>query len=226
VGYGLSTGKASESGCYATATAAYDYLTRTRRVPARKLIVVGGSLGGAVAIDLAARKPVAALAAFNTFTSMTAMASRMMPWAPSWLLLRHRFESARKIRRVQTPIFLAAGEADTFIPPSMSASLAAAAGGPVTQMQVREAAHGSLPTNGTPEFDAAFQAFLERVRRSPRFPSGKENETPGLKIHPENSISFSKGEAGMRFPRQPPAQENCASAAKRGENLAQRCLIG
>jgi len=165
VGYGQSTGSAGETGCYATATAAYHYLTRTRRVPPHRLLVVGGSLGGAVAIDLAARKPVAALAAFNTFTSMTAMANRMMPWAPSWLLLRHRFESERKIRQVKTPVFLAAGEADTFIPPTMTGRLAAVTSGSVSQMRVPGIGHGDLPTNGTPEFDAAFQEFIERVRR-------------------------------------------------------------
>ena len=165
-GYGMSTGAVGEAGCYAAADAAYEYLTRTRHVPTRQLIVVGGSLGGAVAIDLAARKPVAALATFSTFTSMCDMAGVLTPWAPAQLLLRHRFESAQKIRRVKAPIFVATGDADGFVPPQMSARLAAAAGRPVTRLLVHGAEHGSLPTNGTPEFDTVLQAFVERVRRS------------------------------------------------------------
>lgn len=166
-GYGLSTGAAGEAGCYSAADAAYDYLTQTRHVPAEQLIVTGGSLGGAVAIDLAARKPVAALAAFNTFTSMSDMAGVLFPWMPSGFLLRHRFESAQKIHQVHVPVFLASGDADTFIPPTMSARLAAAAGGPVTRLLVRGAEHGSLPMNGTPEFHAALKAFVARVKPLP-----------------------------------------------------------
>lgn len=172
-GYGLSEGEPGEVGCYRAADAAYEYLTRQRHLPAQQLIVAGGSLGGAVAIDLAARKPVAALAAFNTFTSMPDMASQLFPWAPSQPLLRHRFESERKIHEVHAPIFLAAGEADSFIPPAMTGRLAAGAGGPVTQILVRGAGHNSLPTDGTPEFRQALQKFVRQVAVS----MGREAES-------------------------------------------------
>src|SRR5262249_14084824 len=55
-GYGRSTGRPSERGCYATADVAYDWLLQTMRVPPERILLYGGSLGGAVAIDLAVRR--------------------------------------------------------------------------------------------------------------------------------------------------------------------------
>ena len=83
VGYGMSGGQPGESGCLATADAAYDHLQSRRDVDPRAIVAVGWSLGGAVAIDLASRRPVAGLAAFSTFTSMVEMARRNFPFLPN-----------------------------------------------------------------------------------------------------------------------------------------------
>jgi len=80
VGYGMSGGQPSETGCRATADAAYDHLHSRRDVDPRAIVAVGWSLGGAVAIDLASRRPVAGLAAFSTFTSLVEMARRNFPF--------------------------------------------------------------------------------------------------------------------------------------------------
>jgi pimeloyl-ACP methyl ester carboxylesterase len=55
-GYGMSSGQASESGCYEAANAAYHYLKAILHVHPAQIIVDGWSLGAAVAIDLASRK--------------------------------------------------------------------------------------------------------------------------------------------------------------------------
>ena len=54
VGYGMSSGSPSEQGCQATADAAYEYLVSRREVDPNRIVSAGWSLGGAVAIDLAA----------------------------------------------------------------------------------------------------------------------------------------------------------------------------
>ena len=68
-GYGMSDGRASERGCYAAADVAYDYLARRPDIDRAQIIVAGHSLGGAVAVDLASRRHVAALITLSTFTS-------------------------------------------------------------------------------------------------------------------------------------------------------------
>ena len=70
LGYGLSEGKACEAACYDTADAVWRHVIRRKDVDKTKIVVSGASLGGAVAIDLAARVPVAGLITLVTFTSI------------------------------------------------------------------------------------------------------------------------------------------------------------
>ncbi len=75
-GYGMSGGHPSESGCRDTAVAAYDYLVANRGASPKRIISAGWSLGGAVAIDLAAHREVGGLIVFSTFTSAVELARR------------------------------------------------------------------------------------------------------------------------------------------------------
>jgi len=58
VGYGLSEGQPSETGCYETADAAHAYLLTRGDVDRRRIVAAGWSLGAAVALDLASREPI------------------------------------------------------------------------------------------------------------------------------------------------------------------------
>jgi uncharacterized protein len=144
LGYGLSTGKPSEQGCYATATAAYDWLTHDPRVDPKKIIDGGWSLGGAVAIDLAAREPAAGLFTCSAFTSMGDAGQRLYPYLPVKLLLKHHFVNIEKIPRIKCPTILAHGRDDTLVPFSMCGELAGAAGGAVTQIPIDGAGHNDV----------------------------------------------------------------------------------
>ncbi|MGV3722534.1 MAG: alpha/beta hydrolase [Actinomycetota bacterium] len=160
VGYGMSTGKPSEAGCYATADAAYDYLLTRTDVDPSRIVSVGGSLGGAVAIDLASRRPVVGLATFMTFTRLGEVAQGHFPWVPVAPLLHSRFDSIQKIKRVECPILLVHGTKDLMIPHAMQARLASAATAPVTQVVVPEGTHNDLFEIGEDEIEVAFRQFL------------------------------------------------------------------
>src|SRR5262249_15239623 len=82
-GYGRSTGRPGEAGCRAAADAACDWLLRERGVAPANVLLHGGSLGGAVAADLATRRPYRALVLLGTFTSVADMARRLYPWLPA-----------------------------------------------------------------------------------------------------------------------------------------------
>lgn len=160
-GYGLSGGEPGEAACAAAADAALDHLRGRPDVDPRSIVVGGWSLGAAVAIDLAAREPVAGLVAFSAFTSLAEMARRVMPYLPTGLLLRHRFESLEKIGRVACPILLGHGDADGLIPYAMSGRLEAAARAPVRRVDVPGADHNEFFSAGGPSVLAALGAFLD-----------------------------------------------------------------
>src|SRR5213075_2809310 len=65
VGYGMSTGKPSETTLYETADACWDHLQTRTDIDRNKVIAGGWSLGGAVAIEVASRRPVIGLMTFS-----------------------------------------------------------------------------------------------------------------------------------------------------------------
>jgi pimeloyl-ACP methyl ester carboxylesterase len=145
-GYGASGGKPSEKNFYATADAAWNYLQSLPEIDKNKIIVVGWSMGAGVAVDLAARKPIAGLATFNAFTNLPAMARKVMPLMPTGILLKYKFDNKSKMPVIRCPVFVCNGQLDALVPPNMSDQLAAFAGGPVTRLVVPTADHNSIFT--------------------------------------------------------------------------------
>lgn len=166
VGYGMSGGKASESGCEATADAALAHLKTRKDIDPKRIIAAGWSLGGAVAIDLASRTKVAGLMTFCTFTSMAEMSRGSFPFLPASLLLRHRFDSLSKMKKLNCPILIGHGRRDQLIPHSMAVRLAEAARVPVMRFTVEEAGHNDFFAKGGDEVLNAMRTFLEPFMRT------------------------------------------------------------
>lgn len=167
VGFGMSGGEAGEVGCRETAEAALAHLQGRPDVDRSRIVVAGWSLGGAVAIDLASRHPVAGLATFCTFTRMADLARRLFPFLPASLLLRHRFDNVSKIAQVGCPVLIGHGRRDQIIPFAMADRLASAAKGPVTRVTIDEADHNDFFEVGGSRVRSALRTFIERLPRRP-----------------------------------------------------------
>jgi fermentation-respiration switch protein FrsA (DUF1100 family) len=139
-GYGRSQGRPSEEGLYADASAAWRYLTEARGVPAARIVLLGKSLGGAVAVDLATRVRPAGLVVQSSFTSVPAMAAVHYPFVPG-VLIRNRFDSAAKIGRVRCPVLVVHSTADEIVPYGMGRRLFELAREPKRFFEVEGAAH-------------------------------------------------------------------------------------
>ena len=164
LGYGMSGGKPSEAGCYAAADAAWEWLQHQPDVDGRKVIAVGWSLGAAMAVDLAARKPAAGLAIFSAFTSMAAEGRYHYPFLPVGLMLKHRFESLQKIPRVTCPIVIGHGVKDTIVPYYMSDQLAAAAKAPIiARIRAEKTEHNDFLLNADEQVQKALGALIDRA---------------------------------------------------------------
>lgn len=122
----------SEASARADVRAALAELRR-REPEASKRILYGHSLGGALAIDLAAdqiaAKAFSAVVVESTFTSIPAVAQGMKwGWLPGLdFAIRQRFESIDKIGRIQLPLLIVHGSEDRLIPPTMAEQLLRAA---------------------------------------------------------------------------------------------------
>lgn len=168
IGYPLSGGHPSEKNLYATADSAYAYLMSRNDIDHNQIVVVGRSIGGGPAIDLASREPVAGLATFSAFTSMDEMARKMMPLFPTGLFLNQHFNNLQKIASVKCPMFLAHGTRDDFVPFAMMARLAARAKQPVTTYQIVGATHNDIFPVGGEDLLENFGQFLRSVHAAHR----------------------------------------------------------
>src|SRR5262249_20051937 len=129
-GYGKSDGEPTEPGCYAAGEAAYRWLTDERKVPANRILLLGESLGGGVAVELASRFDHEALVLVFSFTSLPAAARCHYPWLPCGLLMSNRYDNLSKIGRCHRPVFITHGTADEIVPFRQGEELFAAANEP------------------------------------------------------------------------------------------------
>ncbi len=165
LGYGMSGGKPSEAGVYATADAAFEHLLSRSDVDASKIVPMGWSLGAAAAIHVASTRKVPCLVTVSAFTSMADMGHHLFPYMPIRLLLRHHFENEAKIRGIHVPMFMAHGTVDDIIPFEMHGKLIAAAGGPVTKYVVEGGKHNDVFDVGGPEMLDAIAEFVTTYAR-------------------------------------------------------------
>ncbi len=166
-GYGRSSGQITDEwGLYADGTAAYEWLTRERGVKPEHLIIYGQSLGSTVAVNLATRKPAAALVIESGLSSASAMASSSLPWLPRWLhsIGKNRFESARKLSAINLPVFIAHGTADEVVPFAQSQTNFAAAHEPKELMLIEGGTHNLFGQHHAALL-GRLSVFLERHTR-------------------------------------------------------------
>jgi fermentation-respiration switch protein FrsA (DUF1100 family) len=168
-GYGRSGGEPTdERGLYADADAAYDFVTKARGVPPRRVVLYGQSLGTAAATDVAARRECGALVLESGLSSAGDMAGALMPWLPRFVrgLTKNRLDSVNKLPRVGCPVFVAHGERDEIIPASQGRKLYEAAPEPKRLHLVEGAGHNDLSNVGGEQYiDSLAQFVRDSVNR-------------------------------------------------------------
>ncbi len=157
-GFGKSTEIApSEQSSAEDAEAAWKELVAF--TPNQKHIIVGHSLGGAIAVDLATRHPEAAgLVLESTFTSVADMVSESA-WGflPVTLILTQKFDALSKIRDVKMPVLIAHGTNDRTVPFHMGERLYEAAPGPKRFVKVEGGTHHNLSGAGFAKYQQALK---------------------------------------------------------------------
>jgi alpha-beta hydrolase superfamily lysophospholipase len=134
----------SEETAYEDAEAAWAYLAQI--APKSPRYIVGHSLGGAIAVELARRRPDAAgLVLEATFTSVREMIAQS-PWSflPVDLILTQEFDALRKIPELKVPLVVVHGTRDAIVPFEMGEKLYNAARSPKRFVKVEGGSHHNL----------------------------------------------------------------------------------
>jgi pimeloyl-ACP methyl ester carboxylesterase len=165
-GYGLSEGKATESGVFADARAGLRHLIEQLGFPENRVVVFGRSLGGAVAVDLAQDRKLAGVILESTFPSIADVVSNGP--AGAWLgaLAGRRFDSASKIGRIRVPMLFFHGDRDDVIDIELGRRLFEIAPQPKAFETVPGAGHNDLTQVGGRRYFERIREFLEEVAPS------------------------------------------------------------
>ena len=115
-GYGKSEGKVTEKGTYRDAEAAWNYLTESRGINAKQIVIFGRSLGASIASWLASKHPPAALVIESGFTSIPSMAKRIYPFLPVRWLTYFQYDTKKYVSKISCPILVVHSKNDEIIP--------------------------------------------------------------------------------------------------------------
>jgi uncharacterized protein len=147
----------SEEFAYEDAEAAWALLATL--APGKPRYLVGHSLGGAVAAEMARRHPDASgLVLEATFTSIKDLIGES-GWSmlPVGLILTQQFDTLGKMGDIRVPIMITHGTSDAIVPFSMGEKLFAAAKGPKRFVKVDGGSHHNLSA-------AAFDEYRKTLR--------------------------------------------------------------
>ena len=123
-GYGRSDGSTSRNSILAAHEQAYDWLANRTDVDVNRIAFFGRSMGGAVACDLAERRPSTALVLMSSFTQLSAFAPK---FALPTILVRDRFNCRATLQNYDNPVLVFHGERDDLVPFTHGQILAEAA---------------------------------------------------------------------------------------------------
>jgi uncharacterized protein len=142
-GYGRSSGSPSERGTYRDAAAAHAALLRRPDVDPARVLLLGESLGGAVALELALAAPPAGLILQSAFTSVRDMARVHYPFVPR-SLVPDAYPSLARIPSLRAPLLVLHGARDAIVPLLYGEALFEAAPEPKRIEVFEEAGHNDL----------------------------------------------------------------------------------
>lgn len=162
-GYGGNPGTPSEAGLIEDTRAARAYLEARPEVDPSRVVLLGESLGAAVAIACAVERPPAGIILRSPFTSLADVGRHHYPFLPVGMLLRDRYPSLERIRRLRCPLLVIAGEADRIVLPAMSRRLFEAAPEPKRLVLIPGADHNDPDLFTGPRLLAEVEAFMARA---------------------------------------------------------------
>jgi uncharacterized protein len=162
-GYGGNPGAPTEPGLALDARAARRALVEHSRLPSRRLVYFGESLGTAVVAELATHQRPAGLVLRSPFVDLASVGRAHYPFLPVGRLLLDRYPLAAHLAEVDVPTTVVYGTGDSIIPPEQSLAVARAARGPTRIVTVHGADHNDPALVDGPQVIGAVLEMAELV---------------------------------------------------------------
>jgi fermentation-respiration switch protein FrsA (DUF1100 family) len=165
-GYGRSEGRPTEAGVLQDARAARKWLANRTGTNEADVVLMGISLGGSVAVDLA-QDGARGLVLASTFCSLPEVAQHHIAWLPRSAMTL-RFNSLEKIQRYNGPVLISHGEADEVVPFEQGERLYHAASGPKQFVRIPGGHHNDPQTE---DYRVALDHFLADLPSAGNLPA-------------------------------------------------------
>jgi uncharacterized protein len=144
-GYGASEGTPTEADILEDALAVFDQVHA--RQPNAQIVVIGRSLGSAVASYVASKRPVAKLVLVTPFDSMANVAQSHYPWLPVRWLLQDRYDQAAYLTQYDGPLLIVRAGRDDVVPAASTDQLVASLKHKPVLLDLPNADHSSVATD-------------------------------------------------------------------------------
>ena len=162
-GYGASQGKPSELGTFLDGSAAFAWL-QARGFEPGHILVMGESLGGGVAAEMALKHSPGGLILQSCFTSVADLGSEIFPWLPVRTLGRIGYPVRSKLGGLRCPVLILHSKEDSLISHDHAEANFAAAHEPKRLVELA-GDHNDTPANDPDGFQGAIDEFLKRTMR-------------------------------------------------------------
>jgi fermentation-respiration switch protein FrsA (DUF1100 family) len=161
-GYGKSEGTPTVEGVLDDARAARSQLRWMASIKDSEMLLMGESLGGAIAVQLAAESAPRGLILQSTFSSLRDVADVHFP-ALSWLVPEDKLNSCSAIQRYAGPLLQSHGTADRTIPLPQAEKLFAAGNEPKQFIKIPGTDHNNWITH---DYLGHLNSFIEKTAAS------------------------------------------------------------
>ncbi len=115
-------GEPTEKNLYNDAKKTIEWLN-SKGVKNEKIFLYGESLGSGVAVDLGLANNFKGIILESPFTSIEKAAKKIYPFLPVKYLLKDKYDSESKIKKIKVPILILHGEKDRIVPFDMGMKL-------------------------------------------------------------------------------------------------------
>ena len=165
-GFGRSQGKPTVNGVCEDAVYAFDFLVNELKVPAEKIVLYGESVGGAVACQLATKRPCKGLILQSAFKSLRQAAIDMFPPLviyPTALFPKPFMHSADILAKHKFPVLILHGAKDNNIKPKHAIGLMQKAQGPKKLVFLPHTVHEDIAEADWDLFTREIKEYLQTI---------------------------------------------------------------
>nr|MBF0223419.1 alpha/beta hydrolase [Desulfobulbaceae bacterium] len=162
-GYGASQGKPSQKALFDDALFILDTIAAREKIPMDNIVLLGRSLGSAIAVHVADKRAVRAVILVTAFDSILNVAQKRYPIFPIRLLLKHPFNSEILAPNINKPLLSIVADNDEIIPKQHALNLANKWQGPVTNVTIKNAKHNDI--DNFPEYWQTINIFIAKVSK-------------------------------------------------------------